>query len=310
MQAPMNNLATVLSGATLAIQRLFQATGKLACCPPCSTSSTRAPAKSTAAAPRRPAKPAGGCSRLRPPGWPTGPTRSPAALWDQAAEPTRNRLDITAGSAGPVDLSQTHMRASPSRSVWIARCTVEMTEHDRLREIAEGRWTVRPAIAGDSTDAALAGGLAVAQAPYSTTLSRTRSRPPGMRRRDSRSNQGRRGSRRHSRSNACRGPGGNPCGSVRRSLCRTLRHCGRRPRRALNPASVRYGTRSNSQELWLGGSFSNARSLVISAMNAALASQRSSATRCSAVAGRGLRRSWWSGRSPASAQRARCRARC
>jgi hypothetical protein len=71
----------------------------------------------------------------------------------------RQRLDRSARSAGPVDLSQTAYAAlacalSLDRLLypgWRRRA-----ERDRLREIAAGHWTTSSALASDSTDAAAA----------------------------------------------------------------------------------------------------------------------------------------------------------
>jgi hypothetical protein len=71
----------------------------------------------------------------------------------------RQRLDLLACSAGPVDLSQTAYAALAcalrlDRVLYPGRR--RRAERARLREIAAGHWTTRPALAGDSTDAAAA----------------------------------------------------------------------------------------------------------------------------------------------------------
>jgi len=71
----------------------------------------------------------------------------------------RQRLDLIACSAGPVDLSQTAYAALAcalglDRLLYPGRR--RRAERDRLREVAAGRWTTSPALAGDSTDAAAA----------------------------------------------------------------------------------------------------------------------------------------------------------
>lgn len=70
----------------------------------------------------------------------------------------RQRLDLIACSAGPVDLSQTAYAAlvcalGLDRLLYPGRR--RRAERDRLREIAAGHWT-SPALASDSTDAAAA----------------------------------------------------------------------------------------------------------------------------------------------------------
>lgn len=71
----------------------------------------------------------------------------------------RQRLDLIACSAGPVDLSQTAYAALAcalglDRLLYPGRR--RRAERDRLREIAAGRWTTSPALASDSADAAAA----------------------------------------------------------------------------------------------------------------------------------------------------------
>ena len=71
----------------------------------------------------------------------------------------RQRLDLIACSAGPVDLSQAAY-AGLACAVGLDRLLYpgrhRLAERDRLREIAAGRWTTSPAMASDSADATAA----------------------------------------------------------------------------------------------------------------------------------------------------------
>ncbi len=69
----------------------------------------------------------------------------------------RQRLDLIARSAGPVDLSQTACAAlacALGLDRLLYRGRRRRAERDRLREIATGRWTTSPATASDFADAA------------------------------------------------------------------------------------------------------------------------------------------------------------
>jgi hypothetical protein len=71
----------------------------------------------------------------------------------------RQRLDLIACSAGPVDLSQTAYAALAcalglDRLLYPGRR--RRAERDRLREVAAGHWTTSPVLASDSADAAAA----------------------------------------------------------------------------------------------------------------------------------------------------------
>jgi hypothetical protein len=69
----------------------------------------------------------------------------------------RQRLDLIACSAGPVDLSQTAY-AGLACAMGLDRLLYpgrrRRAERDRLRDIAAGRWITSPALASDSADAA------------------------------------------------------------------------------------------------------------------------------------------------------------
>jgi hypothetical protein len=83
--------------------------------------------------------------------WPiTGPARLAEA---------RQRLDLIACSAGPVDLSQAAY-AGLACAIGLDRVLYpgrgRRAERDRLREFATGRWATSPALASDSADAAAA----------------------------------------------------------------------------------------------------------------------------------------------------------
>jgi Golgi phosphoprotein 3 GPP34 len=71
----------------------------------------------------------------------------------------RQRLDLIAGSAGPVDLSQTAY-AALACAIGLDRLLYpgrgHRAERDRLAEIASGRWATSPALASDSAAAAAA----------------------------------------------------------------------------------------------------------------------------------------------------------
>ena len=71
----------------------------------------------------------------------------------------RQRLDLIACSAGPVDLSQTAY-AGLACALGLDRLLYpgwrRRAERDRLRAVAAGHWTISPALAGDATDAAAA----------------------------------------------------------------------------------------------------------------------------------------------------------
>jgi hypothetical protein len=88
-------------------------------------------------------------------------TRSQITRWRITQTPrlaeARQRLDLIACSAGPVDLSQTAYAGLAcaiglDRSLYRGRR--RRAERDRLREIATGRWTTSPALASDSANAA------------------------------------------------------------------------------------------------------------------------------------------------------------
>ena len=79
----------------------------------------------------------------------------------------RQRLDLIAGSTGPVDLSQAAYAGLAcatglDRLLYPGR--LRRAERDRLREIAAGRWTTTPSLASDSADAAAASPDATSEA--------------------------------------------------------------------------------------------------------------------------------------------------
>jgi golgi phosphoprotein 3 len=87
-----------------------------------------------------------------------GVTQWPITNTARLAE-ARQRLDLIAWSAGPVDLSQTAY-AGLACAIGLDRLLYpgrgRRAERDRLREIATGRWTTSPAQASDSAPAAAA----------------------------------------------------------------------------------------------------------------------------------------------------------
>ena len=84
-----------------------------------------------------------------------GVIRWPVTNTARLAE-ARQRLDLIAWSAGPVDLSQTAY-AGLACAIGLDRVLYpgrgRRAERGRLREIAAGRWTTSPALASDSADA-------------------------------------------------------------------------------------------------------------------------------------------------------------